>query len=90
MFIPFINHLRGDMTFLLDEGLSQLAEIHNLEEKLKDEAAFGALPQNEQEEIRKNLRNAERMATSYMQLGNETVNMVRMVVGNFYVLLMPC
>jgi len=44
-FVRFINLLLNDTTFLLDESLSKLAEIHSVQEKMKDEAAWNALPE---------------------------------------------
>ena len=74
-----MNHLRSDTTFLLDEGLAKLAEIHSLEERLRDASS---MPPNEAQEAGNSLRMAERHAASYMSLGNETVNMVRLRNGS--------
>lgn len=44
-FVRFINLLLNDTTFLLDESLTMLGEIHKTQEKMKDEAAWNALPE---------------------------------------------
>jgi len=76
-FVRFVNLLLNDTTYLLDEALIKLAEIHSYQLRMKDQETWHAMPQNERVEAERNLATAERMATTYMHLANETVNMVR-------------
>ncbi|KAI8620007.1 ubiquitin elongating factor core-domain-containing protein [Chytriomyces sp. MP71] len=74
-FIKFANLLMNDTSFLLDEALTKLAEIHKLQDEMSDVTAWNALQQTVRDEKEKSLREYERGAQSYLQLGNETVNM---------------
>lgn len=76
-FIRFVNLLRNDTTYLLDESISKLKEIHNIQERMKNTVEWNAAPPNERQEAEKNLAMAERQVTSYMHLANETVNMLQ-------------
>jgi len=82
-FVRFVNLLLNDTTFLLDEALIKLAEIHGYQLRMKDQEAWHAMPQNERVEAERNLATAERMATTYMHLANETVNMVRIAARTY-------
>ncbi|KAL2135928.1 hypothetical protein VTI74DRAFT_6311 [Chaetomium olivicolor] len=73
-FVRFVNLLMNDATYVLDEGLSKFPKIHDLQVKLKDPA----LPQQDREKTEEDLRTAEQQATSYMQLANETVSMMKL------------
>jgi ubiquitin conjugation factor E4 B len=67
----------NDVTYLMDESLSDLAQIHAIELQQKDIAAWGAKTPQQQREIEDNLRELERKATSYCHLCDSTVNMLR-------------
>ncbi|KAJ3193063.1 hypothetical protein HK101_005502 [Irineochytrium annulatum] len=70
-FIKFANHLMNDTTYLLDESLNKLTEIHKIQDEMGDATRWGALtPEKE-----KSLREYERHASSTISLGNETVHM---------------
>ena len=64
----------NDATFVLDEGLSKFPKIHDLQVKLKDPM----LSQQDREKTEEDLRTAETQASSYMQLANETVSMMKL------------
>lgn len=64
----------NDATYVLDEGLSKFPKIHDLQMRLKD----GHLSQEDREKTEEELRSAEGQATSYMQLANETVSMMKL------------
>ncbi|KAK3387480.1 ubiquitin elongating factor core-domain-containing protein [Podospora didyma] len=72
-FVRFVNLLMNDATYVLDEGLSKFPKIHELQEKLK-----GNLSQQDREKAEEELKNVEQQATSYMQLVNETVGMMKL------------
>ena len=73
-FVRFVNLLLNDATYVLDEGLSKFPKIHDLQVKLKDPN----LPSQDREKAEEDLRTAEAQATSYMQLANETVGMMKL------------
>ena len=66
-FVKFVNLLMNDTTFLLDEGLTKLTEIKNIEVELAGEEWAG---QSDEYKTEKNtqLSQAERSAQSYIQL----------------------
>ena len=73
-FVRFVNLLMNDATYVLDEGLSKFPKIHELQARLRDPA----LSQEDREKTEEELRTAEGQATSYMQLANETVSMMKL------------
>lgn len=66
----------NDTTYLLDEGLSKLAEIHDIEVEMDDKVAWAAQTPQYRQEREGVLSTAQRQASSYIALGNETVNML--------------
>ena len=66
----------NDTTYLLDESLSKLSEIHQLQNAMADSATWEAQPQQQRQEREGTLSTYERQAQSYMSLGVETVNML--------------
>ncbi|KAI9867295.1 MAG: hypothetical protein M1813_009573 [Trichoglossum hirsutum] len=73
-FVRFVNLLLNDVTFVLDESLNALVKIHDLQKELED-PSIDASVRAEKEE---SLATQERTATSYMQLTNETVAMLKL------------
>ncbi|KAK4245328.1 ubiquitin elongating factor core-domain-containing protein [Corynascus novoguineensis] len=73
-FVRFVNLLMNDATYVLDEGLSKFPKIHDLQARLRDPS----LSQEDREKAEEELRTAEGQATSYMQLANETVSMMKL------------
>lgn len=67
----------NDVTYLMDESLSELAQIHTIEQEMGNQAAWAALPLQQRREREGTLHNLERQATSYTQLGNSTVDMLK-------------
>ncbi|KAK6517248.1 hypothetical protein TWF281_003911 [Arthrobotrys megalospora] len=72
-FVRFVALLLNDVTFLLDESLSKLTEIHRLQNELETESSE-ARTRAEQERL---LSSNEHHATTYVSLANETVLMVK-------------
>ncbi|PWW75289.1 hypothetical protein C7212DRAFT_280984 [Tuber magnatum] len=75
-FVQFIALLLGDVTYVLHNSLSALADIHKLQLELENESS--ELTTQERGDKEKALAKAERDATSYMSLGNETVAMLKL------------
>ncbi|KAI8978027.1 ubiquitin elongating factor core-domain-containing protein [Pilobolus umbonatus] len=76
VFTRFVNMLMSDVTYLMDESLSKLSEIHQTQLKMNDRAAWESQTPQERMEREGNLRSLERQAQSYVALGNETVHML--------------
>ncbi|KAI0004607.1 ubiquitin elongating factor core-domain-containing protein [Russula compacta] len=76
-FVRFVNLMINDVTYLMDESLSELAQIYNIQQEMANQAAWGALPLQQRREREGTLHNLERQATSYTQLGNSTVDMLK-------------
>lgn len=69
--------LLNDATYVLDEALTKLYKIKTLEEELKDPSISAEDRQKKEEE----LQTAGSQATSYMQLANETLEMMKLFTG---------
>ena len=54
-FVKFINLLMNDTTFLLDESLTQLTEIRDIQLTMADEAKWSALTEEEKQEKQQTL-----------------------------------
>ncbi|KZT60276.1 hypothetical protein CALCODRAFT_429528 [Calocera cornea HHB12733] len=76
-FTRFINLLRNDVTFLLDESLGKLHSIQELQNEMKDQAAWAAQPVETRRERESQLRQLEGAATSYFSLGRSTVDLLK-------------
>ena len=71
----------NDVTYLLDESLSDLAKIHEIQTEMKDRAAWEAQPAQYRREREGHLRSLERQASGYVQLGNSTVDLLKIFTG---------
>ncbi|KAI0770227.1 ubiquitin elongating factor core-domain-containing protein [Fomes fomentarius] len=80
-FIRFVNLMINDVTYLLDESLSELAKIHEIQTEMKDRATYEAKPAQYRRERESTLRQLERHAGSYVQLGNSTVDLLKTFTG---------
>ncbi|KAI0043444.1 hypothetical protein FA95DRAFT_1563296 [Auriscalpium vulgare] len=76
-FVRFVNLMINDVTYLMDESLSDLAQIYTIQLEMEDTAAWNAKPQQHRREQEGNLRNLERQATGYTQLGKSTVDLLK-------------
>jgi ubiquitin conjugation factor E4 B len=76
-FVRFVNLMINDVTYLMDESLSELSQIYNIQQEMANQAAWGALPLQQRREREGTLHSLERQATSYTQLGNSTVDMLK-------------
>ncbi|KAL2314721.1 Ubiquitin conjugation factor E4 [Schizosaccharomyces pombe] len=80
-FVKFVALMLNDATYLLDEALLKLTEIHNLQSLLADAISNSNSNQNVQES-QSNLAAAERQASTYCQLGNETIFMLKLFTSS--------
>ncbi|KAG9315705.1 ubiquitin elongating factor core-domain-containing protein [Chiua virens] len=76
-FIRFINLMINDVTYLMDESLSELTQIHNIQTEMRDQNAWAAHPAQYRREREGTLRGLERHASSYTTLGKSTVGLLR-------------
>ncbi|ODV90685.1 hypothetical protein CANCADRAFT_2415 [Tortispora caseinolytica NRRL Y-17796] len=81
-FVRFVALLLNDVTYLLDESLSKLSEIHRLQTELARGNVTSETTNEEGEtettDTQTQLASAERQATSYVSLANETVAMFKL------------
>lgn len=67
----------NDVTYLMDESLSELSQIHNIEVEMKDKEVWAAKPQEYRRERENTLNQLERHASSYISLGRSTVELLK-------------
>ena len=75
-FVRFVNLLLNDVTFVLDESFTSFHTIYDLTNEL--ERAGTTLNEEQRGEKEEALQSAKDKAKSYMQLTNETVDMVKL------------
>lgn len=76
-FIRFVNLMINDVTYLMDESLADLAKIHEIQTEMADTNAFNQQSAQHRQERESELRTLERKATSYVSLGNSTVELLK-------------
>ncbi|KAF8459134.1 ubiquitin elongating factor core-domain-containing protein [Terfezia claveryi] len=74
-FVRFVALLLNDVTYVMDNSLTALGDIHKIQRELETSSS---LTDQEKEEKEKALDKAEKDASSYMTLGNETVAMLKL------------
>jgi ubiquitin conjugation factor E4 B len=67
----------NDVTYLMDESLSELTQIHNIQVEMDDKAAWEAKPAEYRREREGTLRSLERHASGYTTLGRSTVELLK-------------
>nr|CAB3267463.1 ubiquitin conjugation factor E4 B [Phallusia mammillata] len=75
-FVRFVNMLINDTTFLLDESLDSLKQIHEAQEAMKDQEAWNKQSQEQRASRERQLHQDERQCKSYLTLTNETLDML--------------
>ena len=75
-FIRFVNLLKNDATFLLDESITKLQNIRKIQDEM-DRSNWNTRPSSERQEREAVLRSDERMVASWLGLGNETMEMLK-------------
>lgn len=75
-FVRFVARMLNDLTFLLDEGLSSLAEVHNIQRELENRVR-GSAPTREEndQELQSKLASAERQAKSSCGLAEKSITL---------------
>lgn len=73
LFLQFVNMLINDATYLLDEVLHKLEEIHTIEVEMQDRQTWEAQPEEARAEREQTLAQNERQTSTLGILSNETV-----------------
>lgn len=73
-FVQFVNMLLNDATYVLDEAFTKFPKMRSLEMELKDPSLSADDRQKKEEE----LQQLGNQAGSYMQLANETLEMMKL------------
>jgi len=76
-FVRFVNLMINDVTYLMDESLSELTQIHNIQVEMDDRVTWNAKPQEYRREREGTLRSLERHASGYTTLGRSTVELLK-------------
>jgi ubiquitin conjugation factor E4 B len=72
----------GDVTYLMDESLSDMTQIHAIQVEMADVARWAAATAEHKREREKALRQLERMASGYCELARETVGLLRIFTAD--------
>ncbi|CAD6888083.1 unnamed protein product [Tilletia controversa] len=70
-FVIFINRLMNDVTFLLDDALEKLQELHAKQVTMDDEAAMAALDEEQQKDLVSRVSSLEGQIKSDLAFGHE-------------------
>ncbi|GLB38346.1 putative ubiquitin elongating factor core [Lyophyllum shimeji] len=76
-FVRFVNLMINDVTYLMDESLSELTQIHNIQVEMDDRATWESKPLEYRREREGTLRSLERHASGYTTLGRSTVELLK-------------
>ncbi|KAF9483478.1 hypothetical protein BDN70DRAFT_873762 [Pholiota conissans] len=76
-FVRFVNLMINDVTYLMDESLSELTQIHNIQVEMDDKATWESKPLEYRREREGTLRSLERHASGYTTLGRSTVELLK-------------
>ena len=68
----------NDVTYLMDESLADLAKIHEIQKEMGDTQTYSQKPLQYRQEREATLRGLERQASTYVQLTNSTVEVLKM------------
>jgi len=67
----------NDVTYLMDESLGELIQIHNIQVEMDDRATWDSKPLEHRREREGTLRSLERHASGYTTLGRSTVELLK-------------
>ncbi|KAJ3574715.1 hypothetical protein NP233_g1573 [Leucocoprinus birnbaumii] len=80
-FVRFVNLMMNDVTYLLDESVNNISQIHNIQMEMDDKTAWAAQTPQHREEREQTLRGLERQASMYTRLGAKTVELLKVFTG---------
>ena len=73
----FVNLMINDVTYLMDESLNELSQIHNIETEMENAQEWAAKSPQYRREREGTLRSLERHASGYITLGRSTVDLLK-------------
>ncbi|RXW24419.1 hypothetical protein EST38_g1415 [Candolleomyces aberdarensis] len=76
-FVKFVNLMINDVTYLMDESLGEMAQIHNIQVEMDDQDAWNQQTNQYRQERESTLRSLERHASGYATLGRSTVELLK-------------
>lgn len=76
-FVRFVNLMINDVTYLMDESLSELTQIHAIQVEMDDQATWNSQTQEHRREREGTLRSLERHASGYTTLSRSTVELLK-------------
>ncbi|KAF9454682.1 hypothetical protein P691DRAFT_804031 [Macrolepiota fuliginosa MF-IS2] len=76
-FVRFANLMMNDVTYLLDESLNDITQIHAIQTEMDNKEVWAAKPPQYREEREQSLRGLERQAAMYAALGETTVELLK-------------
>ncbi|KIK52087.1 hypothetical protein GYMLUDRAFT_50156 [Collybiopsis luxurians FD-317 M1] len=77
-FVRFVNLMINDVTYLMDESLSELSQIHEIQVEMDDKDTWNTKSMEYRREREGTLRSLERHASSYTTLGRSTVELLKL------------
>ncbi|KAF7365174.1 U-box domain-containing protein [Mycena venus] len=80
-FVRFVNLMINDVTYLMDESLNDLRQIHSIQQEMEDQVAWNARPAQYRREREDTLITLERHASGYISLGYSTVELLKIFTG---------
>jgi ubiquitin conjugation factor E4 B len=75
-FVVFINRLMNDVTFLLDDALEKLAELHSKQQQMDDSATWNERSAEERQEIESHTTSIQGQIRSMLSFGNEFLRLL--------------
>jgi len=76
-FVRFVNLMINDVTYLMDESLNELTQIHNIETEMENTQEWASKSPQYRREREGTLRSLERHASGYITLGRSTVDLLK-------------
>ncbi|KAJ9110282.1 hypothetical protein QFC19_001685 [Naganishia cerealis] len=77
LFIRFVNMLMSDTTYHLDESLSKLAAIHNIQQVMANQEEWNARPESERKDLESQLQQAESSAPFHTHSGRSHIQLIK-------------
>ncbi|EIW81074.1 hypothetical protein CONPUDRAFT_55967 [Coniophora puteana RWD-64-598 SS2] len=81
-FVRFINLMINDVTYLMDESLSEMAQIRTIQVEMRDQQTWNAQSAQYRRDREGALRGLERHASGYTTLGKSTVELLRVFTAS--------
>jgi len=76
-FVRFVNLMINDVTYLMDESLNDLTQIHNIETEMGNAEEWASKPLQYRREREGTLRSLGLHASGYITLGRSTVDLLK-------------